>query len=138
MKTRPTQLTLGDLYTQLRYAIRRHGVDQRHANVYIKIGEDKLVSPRLELCSYRGYYADCAVVYSDEETSLDSFLDWLPNQVGSLHFGWKGGMFIMDSHTPIWAVDDEAHASYLAISGVSVTSDMKDLVIQTFDDSDYY
>lgn len=54
--------------------------------------------------SYRGFYDDLCLEPSDEPMTVGKLLAYLESEVLDKTFtGWKGGEFIMDEKTPLWA-----------------------------------
>ncbi len=68
-------------------------------------------------CSYRGYYSELAIVFSEDnkEITVESFLKLLRESVNKEFIGWKGGEFVMNEETPIWAVDYEGNCGDMII-----------------------
>jgi hypothetical protein len=71
------------------------------------------------VCSYRGLYSQLAIGYRsrNEGCSVSQMLCWLEESVGKAFAGYKGGSFVMDADTPLWA-DEYGHCSSTAIVGV--------------------
>lgn len=69
--------------------------------------------------SYRGYYEQLAIGYSDEATApeVGDFLEELKGAVGQDYYGYKGGVYTMTENTPVW-VDRPRNASGTGVVGV--------------------
>lgn len=56
--------------------------------------------------SWRGAYSELALGYErlkhGEELSVEDFLRYCKNQIGSKHIGWKGGEFGMSENSEVW------------------------------------
>ena len=69
--------------------------------IEVKGKENFIVS----LDSYRGYYDELSIDYSEEETGIKlvkDFLEECKSAVGKEFTGWKGGKYLMNESTPIW------------------------------------
>jgi hypothetical protein len=73
---------------------------------------------------YRGFYSDLAIVPSETpisrrmpEYTVKVLLDRLRMAIGKEFTGYKGGEFVMQSHTPVW-VSEYGCADGLAVKGV--------------------
>lgn len=55
--------------------------------------------------SYRGYYEDVAIGYDREapEMTVDEFRSHLKSKLGSQMTGYKGGEYIINEDTAVWA-----------------------------------
>lgn len=53
--------------------------------------------------SYRGYYSDLAFESADSAPLVEEFLTVCNSTLSSTLTGYKGGDFIMDERTPLWA-----------------------------------
>src|ERR1700730_9480836 len=58
-----------------------------------------------EIASYRGYYSHLAIDWLDrgQECTVNKLLTAAKRAVGDAYFGYKGGEYVMDADTPIWA-----------------------------------
>ena len=65
--------------------------------------------PNLRIHSYRGYYEDLALGYTDEyqkeDTTVEALLKILEEAVGKTYTGYKGGDFYMDENTALWVAN---------------------------------
>ncbi len=54
--------------------------------------------------SYRGYYEDLAISFTDEgeAPTVEWLLERLHGAVGATFHGWKGGEYTMTRDTPLW------------------------------------
>lgn len=58
------------------------------------------------LGSYRGYYDELAIRFTDERgATIGSFLGELRQAEGATFQGYKGGSYEMTSETPLWAAN---------------------------------
>ncbi len=87
-----------------------------------------------ELCSYRGYYEQLALGYTDhydKEMNVGVLLKLLQDAVGAEFQSWKSGKYRMDVTTPMWVansgesggtgivkIDALSHWVYLITAGV--------------------
>ncbi len=55
--------------------------------------------------SYRGYYCDLALSFTDERTTVARLLTALKAADGQIFEGYKGGEYIMDLETPVWVAN---------------------------------
>jgi hypothetical protein len=55
--------------------------------------------------SYRGYYADLALDFTDDKVTASKFLDDLKNSLNGVFQGYKGGDYKMGEDTPLWAAE---------------------------------
>jgi hypothetical protein len=72
------------------------------------------------LTSFRGYYEDLAIEFSDaprEYVTVAEFLTTLKEAVGKVYTGYKGGDYKMTRNTRIW-VANYSHTSNTTIIGV--------------------
>lgn len=71
--------------------------------------------------SYRGYYSDLAFDWRDDgpPTTIQEFLGACRLALGATFEGYKGGDFVMDDHTPLWAAQYSRCGR--AIIGIDVT-----------------
>jgi hypothetical protein len=72
------------------------------------------------ISSYRGYYEDLAIEFSDqpdEWPTVESFLTTLREAVGKTFGGYKGGDFVMTGRSRIW-VANYSHTSDTTIVGI--------------------
>lgn len=80
-----------------------------------------------DLRSYRGYYDQLALGYCMERWNgdypgVDRLIETLKAAVGQEFEGYKGGLFMMYSHTPVWLAN---YGSYpgAVITGAQLTYD---------------
>lgn len=59
------------------------------------------------VCSWRGSYAELAVVFGKTETTGHTLVAMLQSAVGKTYDGWKGGVYKMGRSTPVWVVGGE-------------------------------
>lgn len=58
------------------------------------------------LDSFRGYYEQLALGYAEEEApSVTELLAELRGALGKTFSGYKGGEYVMNGHTPVWAAN---------------------------------
>ena len=70
------------------------------------------------LSSYRGYYEQLAVtIQSKNLVKVAEFLKLCKKACGYVFTGYKGGEYLMDTDTPVWA-SNYGHASRAAIVDV--------------------
>lgn len=73
------------------------------------------------LDSYRGYYDQLAMGFSDKEKypnpTVAKVLEWCEAAVGKTFTGYKGGDYVMTERTPVW-VANYGEAGGTAIVGV--------------------
>lgn len=67
------------------------------------IPRDCRVDVSNEVCSYRGYYSDLAIIPGN--STAGELLDTLNDVLDTELVGYKGGEFLMDSDTPVWVAD---------------------------------
>ena len=68
--------------------------------------------------SYRGYYSDLSFHWKGNELTVESFLEGCEDSLGRTFTGWKGGDFIMDKDTLLWAADfGDTGRAIIAIHG---------------------
>lgn len=66
--------------------------------------------------SYRGYYEDLALGYSDKYTDIAVWVlrTKLIDSIGKLYIGYKGGEYKMDENTKLWVANcGEATQTYI-------------------------
>lgn len=118
------QLTIGQLIQKLE----GHETYESSAND----GEERPKKVRLDMGynypsdvgSYRGYYQDLAIRYSDDHEdrmTAQEFKETLEDAIGTEFTGYKGGEFEMTEDTPVW-VAKWGNASRTAVSGVRMTA----------------
>lgn len=56
-----------------------------------------------EADSYRGYYADLALAHVADKGTAAELLATLKAALNNTFTGYKGGDFVMDANTPLWA-----------------------------------
>lgn len=92
--TRTTyHLTLGEAIKQLRAL---------HPGHRVTFDYDERITPG-DAESYRGYYEDLALEPSESPVDVSSFLSVLESALGETFMGYKGGDYVMDEDTPLWA-----------------------------------
>lgn len=64
-----------------------------------------------EACSYRGYYEQLAFVCDDNVTAAEMLLV-AENAVGAEFYGYKGGDYTMDIHTPCHLVTEPSATGF--------------------------
>lgn len=80
--------------------------------------------PLPEVDSYRGYYEDLAIGWSEyeagrfEPATVSQIYSTLSGAIGSTYGGWKGGEFTMRSDSRLW-VSNPGSSSGVAIVGVT-------------------
>lgn len=60
------------------------------------------------LCSYRGYYEQLALGYTDDyakEMNVGILLELLKDTIDKVFEGWKGGDYQMGEDTPMWVAN---------------------------------
>lgn len=68
--------------------------------------------------SYRGFYEDLAMEYTNRGTcQIEDFLPLLKKEIGAVHIGWKGGEYTMGEDTLVW-VATEGDVTRTAVVGV--------------------
>lgn len=76
------------------------------------------------LSSYRGYYEDLAVGFSDEgAATVGDFLAVLKAAVGESFYGYKGGSYRMSERSTVW-VANPSYTSDTFIKGIRACSYM--------------
>jgi hypothetical protein len=58
-----------------------------------------------DLDSYRGYYEDLAIGYSQVKCTVGGLLQRLKNATGEVFKGYKGGKYQMNKNTAVWVAD---------------------------------
>lgn len=110
MKMSDRQLTLGALIDALRH---RHATE---TVVYDFCG----LAPTT-LCSYRGYYEDLALGFTNEmgwgNITVGTLLERLQSAIGQTFTGWKGGDYVASPDTAMW-VATQGETGGTAIVGV--------------------
>jgi hypothetical protein len=85
------------------------------------------------LDSYRGYYSDLAISTGRHPLgTVGSLLHGLREAIGTRLTGYKGGKFLMERHTPVWA-SEYGTASGAAITGVEVRDGTAVLLMKQID-----
>lgn len=57
--------------------------------------------------SYRGFYDEIAVGFSDNDsTTVAQLLARAQGALGQTFQGWKGGDYVMTDRTPVWVAND--------------------------------
>lgn len=98
------QLTLGELIEKLdgnETYYSKHREEEKPRRVRIDAGYNYPSG----LGSYRGYYQDLAIRYTDdheERLNAEELKEKLENAVGKVYTGYKGGQFQMSEETPVW------------------------------------
>ncbi len=114
------QFTLGDLIDRLATIPLLHDPwGDRPAEPKVVRFDFASMAPT-DLRSYRGFYHELAVGFTDEYSArptLEAFLTRLKKAVGGTFYGWKGGDYRMTEDTPIW-VAEHGNTSETAIVGV--------------------
>ena len=98
-------IRLGDLIAAL---------ERRPAEQWVIFDFGRLI-PR-KLASYRGYYAELALGYDDDwygreprhgegHVTVRALLIELRSAIGKTFTGWKGGDYVMNERTPVWAAN---------------------------------
>ncbi|MGA9772343.1 MAG: hypothetical protein WBV94_25140 [Blastocatellia bacterium] len=100
------QMKLGELITILK----RHEQDKFVRYDFVHFTPDGIDS-------YRGYYEQLAIGYSQKEIKVAQLLDLLKQAVGRKFEGYKGGQYAMHENTPLW-VSNRSEAGGTAIVGV--------------------
>ncbi len=68
--------------------------------------------------SYRGYYSDLSFHWKDEPVTVAEFLGVCREALGQIFGGYKGGDFVMDANTPLWAAGyGDCGRAIVAITG---------------------
>ena len=70
--------------------------------------------------SYRGYYSDLSFAPTDAEVTVGSLLTACEGALGKTFTGYKGGDFVMESNTPLWA------AHYGSCGDAIIAHELKD------------
>ena len=72
--------------------------------------------------SYRGYYSDLALDWGTEHCTVRRLLSLCERALGNQYMGYKGGDYLMDAKTPLWAAlwGDTGRA----ITGISADGDI--------------
>jgi hypothetical protein len=72
------------------------------------------------ICSYRGYYEQLALNYTQERETptVKSVLEYCKSAIGDTFSGYKGGDYEMDRDTMLW-VSNPSEASGTTVCGVS-------------------
>ncbi len=76
--------------------------------------------PTGKVDSYRGYYSDLAIEFSngsDSDCTVGELAKVLDNAIGETYEGYKGGEYIMNEDTKVW-VSNYGESSGTAIVGV--------------------
>tara|TARA_R110002072_G_scaffold63430_2_gene157822 strand:+ start:430 stop:777 length:348 start_codon:yes stop_codon:yes gene_type:complete len=58
-----------------------------------------------QLDSYRGYYNDLALGWTDRSCTVQELLEALREANGRTFTGYKGGEFDMNNQTPVWIAE---------------------------------
>lgn len=95
------QLTLGELILKLEPIAEKQGKDQARVRY-----DFEYLFPN-DIDSWRGSYDELALNFTSEgdEMKVSDFLKMLKECVGKTFFGYKGGEFTMNKHTPIWVAN---------------------------------
>ena len=84
-------------------------------NVYFDFGN---FSPD-QVESYRGFYDQLAIGFSEGNTKVSELLFWLKDAVGGIFTGYKGGEFLMDEDTKMW-VANYGESNSTAVDSVEI------------------
>ena len=104
-------------------------IDKLH-NIPTKIriiGTDIEAYP-IDIDSYRGYYCDLAIEYSDTSNYFD-LLQALEEAIGKTYTGYKGGNYTMCEDTTVW-VSNYGKCSGLALVDVIKEDDYNVLLVE--------
>jgi hypothetical protein len=80
-----TQMNLGDLISTLK-----------------NMDGESMVEGLINPDSYRGYYSDLAFEKSIKKYKVKELLEVVERCLGSTYYGYKGGEYVMEEHTPLW------------------------------------
>jgi len=72
-----------------------------------------------EIDSYRGYYSDLALSFSEKGTKVGDLLRELRDADRAVFTGYKGGEYRMDRSTPVW-VANYGRCHGVAVVGVEI------------------
>jgi hypothetical protein len=86
-----------------------------------------------EFASYRGYYEQITLTQGEEPKRVRDVLRAAQQAVGATMTGYKGGDYVMNEHTPLWASDYGDTGTALT----DVAYEGKGIVLVTTDISDY-
>jgi hypothetical protein len=99
------QLTLGELILKLEaIAEKNRGKEDKDLPL---IGFDFEYLFPTKLDSWRGSYAELALNFKTDgdRLNINKFLGICKDAIGATFYGYKGGEFIMNKHTPIWVAN---------------------------------
>jgi hypothetical protein len=99
--------------------------------VYALLPDKGLVGIMADLWSYRGYYQDLAIGWTNVFTpspSIEVYKALLRAAQGQLFEGWKGGDFMMGPETILWVEFDHGNCSGFYISEIQVIDNRAILV----------
>jgi DNA/RNA-binding domain of Phe-tRNA-synthetase-like protein len=82
-----------------------------------------------EVDSYRGYYEDLAIEFSQVKCTVGGLLQRLKNAVGEVFEGYKGGEYQMNKNTAVWVADYGSTGR--AITGVRESKSMDVILLIT-------
>jgi len=113
---RTNQLTLGELILKLEpITEKQEEIIKKYKHEATIVYDFEYLFPT-NLNSWRGSYEELALNFQSEgeELTVTKFLKLLKNTIGKTFYGYKGGDFIMNRHTPLW-VANYGHSGSTAI-----------------------
>lgn len=72
--------------------------------------------------SYRGYYEDCAIGYTDDiydNLTAETYLHLLKSYKGETLYGYKGGEWAIHDNTSLWVAADSSQCTGTIITGIT-------------------
>ena len=118
------QVTLGELVARLEAADPKKLVEFDDGKPWKYPGE---------YGSYRGYYRFIAVEHSNEPCTVADFLKRTKEAIGATFEGYKGGVYLMTKHTPVW-VSEYGMCSGVGIIDVDVSGEKVILKLAQIED----
>lgn len=101
------QLTLGELILKIEQIIKKHKESpEKHKEEATVRFDFEYLFPT-EIDSWRGSYDELALnfISDGEELTVSAFLRILKEAIGKSFTGYKGGEYIMNEYTPVWAAN---------------------------------
>lgn len=87
--------------------------------------------------SYRGYYEDLAIGYTDEdhgEFTVKDFLDILSNAKAGTLYGYKGGEYKVTDRTSVWVSQDSSQCTGTYIDRIHDFGDGFAIIYTSYED----
>jgi hypothetical protein len=125
-------ITISDLINEL--SVFSLTLSVRYDFLYFNFSDDSGTVPIVlypgEPHSYRGYYEDITFVPSTTPITVADFIAALEDVIGKEFVGWKGGDYIMNENTSVWAAEEGSGGNM--ITGTELRGDT--VILLTMED----